>query len=83
MAVWRAFLPRVCADEAETDFHSSCAQFSVALVVYSTLSLLFPAKETFIPEAITSDDHDIDTPGSEKSSHWDKRSVEEEVKVVV
>ena len=53
------------------------------MVVYSTLSLLFPAKETFIPEAITSDDPDLDAPASDMSSHIEKRSVDEEVKAVV
>ena len=46
-------------------------QFFVALTVYSSLSLLFPAEETFIDEAITSEDSD-DAPASDKSSHIEK-----------
>ena len=53
-------------------------QFSVALVVYSSLSLAFPAQETFIDEAITSEDVD-DTP-SDKSSQIEK-GVDADVKV--
>ena len=56
-------------------------QFVVSLVVYSGLSLAFPAKETFIPEAIMSDDHK-DVPASDESSHIEKRSVEEAVHAV-
>ena len=54
------------------------AQFSVALVVYSSLSLAFPAQETFIDEAITSEDVD-DTP-SDKSSQIEK-GMDADVKV--
>ena len=53
-------------------------QFCVALVVYSSLSLVFPAQETFIDEAITSEDVD-DTP-SDKSSQIEK-GVDADVKV--
>ena len=46
-------------------------QFTVALVVYSVLSYIFPPKETFIPEAITTEDSD-DAQASDKSSHLEK-----------
>ena len=61
-------------------------QFFTASVVYTVLSLAFPAHETFVPEAITSDDaveHEgEDVPGSEGSSHLEKKSVDEEIRVV-
>ncbi|KAI0749670.1 NCS1 nucleoside transporter family [Daedaleopsis nitida] len=56
--------------------------FFVALVVYSVLSLAFPAKETFIPEAITSDNAHK-TEESPVSSRMERKSVDEEVKPVV
>ncbi|KAH9945441.1 NCS1 nucleoside transporter family [Epithele typhae] len=43
--------------------------FFVSLVVYSVLSLVWPAEETFIEEAITSEDADA---VSESSSHVEK-----------
>ena len=59
-------------------------QFFTASVVYTILSLAFPARETFVAEAITSDDaaEAEDVPGSEGSSHLEKKSVEEEIRVV-
>ena len=61
-------------------------QFFVALVVYSTLSLCFPAKETYIPEAITSEDavvKNVDgSTQSEKSSQHDKEIAEGDLKPV-
>lgn len=57
-------------------------QFTTASVVYTVLSLSFPAHETFIPEAITSEDVAEDASRSDGSSHLEKRSVDEEVKVV-
>ena len=76
-----------------TFFHSShgwprlsfSSQFCVSLVVYSILSLAFPAQETFIPEAITSDsEHDRDVEvDSEQASQIEKNSVQAEVKAVV
>ena len=43
----------------------------MALVVYSVLSYIFPPKETFIPEAITTEDSD-DAQANDKSSHLEK-----------
>ncbi len=60
-------------------------QFFVASVVYSTLSLGFPAKETYIPEAITSEDvvKNVDeSTESEQSSHHDKQVVEADLRLV-
>ncbi|KAI0649150.1 NCS1 nucleoside transporter family [Trametes meyenii] len=56
--------------------------FFTASVTFTVLSLVFPAKETFIPEAITSESAFEDAPGSERSSHLEK-GVEEEIKAVV
>ncbi|KAJ8469804.1 hypothetical protein ONZ51_g8748 [Trametes cubensis] len=58
--------------------------FFTASVVYTILSLAFPARETFVAEAITSDDAASaeDVPGSEGSSHLEKKSVDEEIRVV-
>ena len=52
--------------------------------MYTILSLAFPARETFVAEAITSDDAALaeDVPGSEGSSHLEKKSVDEEIRVV-
>ena len=49
--------------------------------MYSVLSLAFPAKETFVPEAITSEDIDENVE-SEKSSHVEKKGVDEDIQVV-
>ncbi|KAM5535975.1 hypothetical protein V8D89_010415 [Ganoderma adspersum] len=59
--------------------------FFVALTVYSALSLGFPAKETYIPEAIISEDVTKNIDGStesEKSSHHDKEVMEGDLKLV-
>ena len=61
------------------------SQFFVALTVYSALSLGFPAKETYIPEAIISEDVTKTIDGStesEKSSHHDKEVMEGDLKLV-
>ena len=50
------------------------------MTVYTTLSLAFPANETFIDEAITSEDAD-DVAVSEKSSQLEK-GTDGDVKVV-
>ncbi|TBU38119.1 NCS1 nucleoside transporter family [Dichomitus squalens] len=55
--------------------------FTVALTVYSVLSLAFPAKDTFLAEAITSEDADENVE-SEQSSHIEKKGVDEDIKVV-
>ena len=52
----------------------------LALTPGNALSLAFLAKETFVPEAITSDD--AGTEGNDDSSHLEKRSVVEEVHAV-
>ena len=59
-------------------------QFFVALTFYSVLSLAFPAQETFIPEAITSDNYDRahDHASDDKSSHSERKSVDADVKAV-
>ncbi|KAI1797159.1 NCS1 nucleoside transporter family [Ganoderma leucocontextum] len=60
--------------------------FFVASVVYSTLSLGFPAKETYIPEAITSSEDVVknvdQNTESEKSSHHDKEVADGDLKLV-
>lgn len=58
-------------------------QFTVSVVVYSLLSLAFPARETFIPEAITSDSEVNYTYSSDdRSSRHEKQSVSAEVSPV-
>ena len=49
--------------------------------MYSVLSLAFPARETFLPEAITSEDFE-EKVDSEKSSQIEKKGVEEEIRIV-
>ncbi|PIL35616.1 transporter [Ganoderma sinense ZZ0214-1] len=57
--------------------------FFVASTVYSILSLGFPAKETYITEAIIGDQKNVDeSMESEKSSHHDKDVMEGDVKLV-
>ncbi|OBZ72482.1 hypothetical protein A0H81_08039 [Grifola frondosa] len=52
--------------------------FTVASVVYTVLSVLFPAEETFIPEAITFDDAKFHEESAE-STQDEKKSIEAEV----
>ncbi|KAI0787767.1 cytosine-purine permease [Fomes fomentarius] len=57
--------------------------FTVSVVVYSLLSLAFPARETFIPEAITSDsDVDHTSASDDRSSRHEKQSMSAEVSPV-
>ena len=51
-------------------------QFTSASVVYYTASTLFPAKETFIPEAIIEEDD------SRSSFDEDKKSIQHDLKVI-
>ncbi|KZT73187.1 NCS1 nucleoside transporter family [Daedalea quercina L-15889] len=53
--------------------------FVVASTVYYSTSVLFPAKETYIPEAILSDDLESDS-GRTSDVEEDKKSAKEEIK---
>ena len=70
-----------CCQGEGTSSLRSFAQFFVASTVYSALSLGFPAKETYIPEAIISEEKNVgESTESEKSSHHDV--MEGDVKLV-
>lgn len=79
----RAQYTLVCTAHCiDTDDALLSLQFFVSVTVYSFLSLMFPAKETFLDQAITGGES-LEDSEADSASQTGKQSVEDEVKSVV